>query len=101
MSRKQPPAPREEVWVAWVNDGDWGESEMAPVIRRSAEGAKAWCNENRKLSDVEGGTGNPIQWHGYRNGNAWDGTARLFYPSDGKVRTVVRHYRVEMHYLED
>jgi len=84
--------------VVWVRDGDFGESELSPIIHRSVDGAKAWCNENRKLG---GGTGDPIRWFEYRNQNAWDGTATIHYRKEGKSFTARRLYDLRMCYLEN
>lgn len=40
-----------------IQNGEYGDPELQQVARRTEEGAKRWCNENRKLEN-----GNPIQW---------------------------------------
>lgn len=46
-----------EVWLVWLRDGEWGDTNLMDPAHRTQESAMAWCNENRKLSG-----GDPIQW---------------------------------------
>lgn len=47
-----------EVWLVWLRDGEWGDSNLMDPAHRTRAGAMAWCNESRKLEH-----GDPIQWH--------------------------------------
>jgi hypothetical protein len=47
-----------EVWLVWLRDGEWDDTNLMDPAHRSRKNAMAWCNENRKLSG-----GDPIQWH--------------------------------------
>jgi len=46
-----------EIWLVWMRDGEYGDTNLMDPAHRTREAAMAWCNENRKLE-----CGDPIQW---------------------------------------
>lgn len=46
-----------EVWLVWLQDGEYGDTNMMDPAHGSRASAMAWCDENRKLSG-----GDPVQW---------------------------------------
>jgi hypothetical protein len=46
-----------EIWLVWLRDGEQGDTVLNGPAHRTREGARAWCNENRKLEH-----GDPIEW---------------------------------------
>jgi len=46
-----------DIWLVWLRDGEYGDTNLMDPAHRTREAAMAWCNENRKLSG-----GDPIKW---------------------------------------
>ncbi len=57
------------VFLVWLTEGKYGDA-LPKVVRASLPGAKAWCNEHRKLSGADS-----IEWAGPQ------GTARVPRPA--------------------
>lgn len=74
-------------WLTWVRDGEWGDTDLL-AVNLTQEGARKWCNENRRLSD-----GTPITWKEYPDQVA--GMSRVVLDLSHRKVTIERHYFLE------
>lgn len=72
-----------DVWLVWLRDGEWGDTNLMDPAHRSREAAMAWCNENRKLAG-----GDPVQWAQRSSG----GVVTEYYGSSSRC-VIVSAYR--------
>jgi hypothetical protein len=90
-----------EIWLVWLRDGEYGDTNLMDPAHGSRASAMAWCNENRKLSD-----GDPIQWDKSRGADPAD------YGKSGRVVILpafrgrkeireTRYYSLQVMKLED
>jgi hypothetical protein len=90
-----------EVWLVWLRDGEWGDTNLMDPAHRTRESAMAWCNENRKLSD-----GDPVRWN--RSGGAdpadyGESGHVVILPASRKSKEIreTRHYSLQVMKVAD
>jgi hypothetical protein len=87
-----------DIWLVWLRDGEYGDTNLMNPAHRTRSSAMAWCNENRKL---EGG--DPIKWEVSRGADPVDyGESQHIVLDLGRTKhRTTRFYSLQVMKLDD
>lgn len=89
-----------DIWLVWVRDGEYGDTNLMDPAHATRASAMAWCNENRKLE-----SGDPITWQvsrgGVRSGEDYGESANIVLDRGRTKLRTTRHYSLQVMKRED
>jgi hypothetical protein len=85
-----------DIWLVWLKDGEWGESNLMDPAHGSRASAMSWCNENRKLEN-----GDSIAWQVNKAGDEWGESANIVLDLGRTKLNTTRYYSLQVMKLED